>query len=284
MAKGNLGNLLQHFVGLRSMQVLAAAWNRPQEPILFVDCYSMGPWEQINKNGRSEGYDTLVLRFPKKAMQCDFVAKTFMTAWGQHYASSKIPDNPRKRNYPNSAVLLLAAFPNQKWLMRLHDIKVYKRTKLRAWARKQVLVQCQIAGKWSKSPLIDHAPVPCDKPVFVMLDPYQIVGDKNPDAKKNGFLTDSMISRLFGTEGLDLVNRPGLKGAAPAVITLFSYSNTQQQVIDASKIVTRYFKKRRWSVERVKVKKQRTGTNMTCHVGWVAHSGLPKLILGQQLQ
>ena len=277
MAKGNIGNLLQHFVGLRCTQVLVNRWNRPQEPILYVDCYSMAPWEKITGK-RSEGFSSLVRTFPTKAQQCDLIAKTMLTAWDRHHRA-QLPTNPRSRNYPNTAVLLRTAFPNQKWEVKLHDTNTYKRKKIRAWAKKQSHGQYAIEGDWSESQLIEH--VSAKRPVFVMLDPYQVVGDPNGGIAKGGYLTKCMIQGLLGPEKISLIERPGID-AAPAVVAIFSYSDTQPKV--SSRTVSSCFNGLGWSIERVKTTQQRTGTNMTHHVGWVVSSGLPTPILGKPLQ
>ena len=65
--------------------------------------------------------------------------------------------------YPNSAVLLHAAFPNIHWKMRLHEIELDKRRRLREWADTITGSQCQIEGDWRESPFIRNAAVPPDE-------------------------------------------------------------------------------------------------------------------------
>ena len=48
MAKGNLGNLLQHFVAIHAADALVR--NSPEgAKLVYVDCFSMAPWEEIEK-------------------------------------------------------------------------------------------------------------------------------------------------------------------------------------------------------------------------------------------
>lgn len=274
MAKGNLGNLLQHFVTLRAVEGLLSAWNRPRDPVLYVDCYSMAPWEKITGK-RPEGFDSIVQRFAARSGAGDLVASSFLSAWRQYYTPSQPPQNIRDRMYPNTAVLLRTAFPAQTWEMRLHDIVSQHRIDLTAWAGPQTPKWCEIEDNWEKSPLVCNRPAPVDRPVILLLDPYRVVAA----GKRKGFLTGPMLDDLLGGQKLNLKSRPS--ASAPVLAAIFSYSDPRPD--ESAKIIRDRFDSD-WCVEEVRTSRQRTGTQYTWHLGCVATRGLPSPVLGGALQ
>ena len=72
MAKGNLGNLLQHFVAIHAADALVR--NSPEgAKLVYVDCFSMAPWEEIEKRNRV--FVNSVNRFDTMARNGDIVAE-----------------------------------------------------------------------------------------------------------------------------------------------------------------------------------------------------------------
>ena len=279
MAKGNIGNLLQHFVALRCGEALLGHWNQPHIPVAYIDCYSMAPWEEVTGKS-SQGFDAIIRRFPVKAQSGDRVAATFLFAWHRRYSPTQLPPHPRDRDYPNTAVLLRTAFPDQTWEMRLHDID--KQSVLEEWIAEQPPGFGAVHGDWSQSPLIRNAPVSATQAVFVMLDPNQIVADDNAKADSGFYLPDRMLRFLIGQHGVDLLDRPSQPGAAPAVVTLFSYSDGDPTTAD--RIVTDRFAPAGWSVERVRSGPWKTFGKDSFHIGWVVSCHLKTPLVPPSLQ
>ena len=64
MVKGNIGNLMQHFVVLRVAQRMLELWQKPEIPIEYIDCFSMAPWEpiEVNKQGFANQIESFASR------------------------------------------------------------------------------------------------------------------------------------------------------------------------------------------------------------------------------
>jgi hypothetical protein len=282
MAKGNVGNLLQHFVALRCAEVLLSSWSLRSELVLYVDCFSMAPWEPV-EGDNPQGFVGIIERFEEKAKNGDRVAQAFLTAWQQHYLPEDVPAHPQHRDYPNTASLLRAAFPHQSWLMRLHDVVPWKRTALEKWGNEQMPGNCAVGGAWKESLLIQRNPVSPDRACFVILDPYQIVPDQHPKASEGGYLAEQDIKYLFGRFGLNMITRPIQPGSAPGLITLFSYADANRKV--TNQIVLDRFSSSGWNIESVSSGPWNTfGNPDNYHLGWVVSCRLPTPILGQSLQ
>lgn len=284
MAKGNIGNLLQHFIALRVVQRLVENWNQPDEPIEYIDCYSMAPWELIT-GGQPQGFVSLVRSFPAMQRQGDFVASVFLQAWQDHYSPDAISPQPRQRDYPNTAVLLRYGFPKQAWRMRLHEddsTEVGKNAALSEWARNQSNGSYAVAGDWTQSRLIRNCAAPSDSPVFVMLDPFQIVDDNNRNAGNGGYLPARLLRDLIGTHALNISQRPVNGEAKPLVVTLFSYANRNPEIAD--RIIREQFAGEGWQVERVQSGPQQGRNGQNWHVGWIVSTGVDFPILGSPAQ
>ena len=281
MAQGNLGNLLQHFVALNCAERLLDHWQAREKPVVYADCFSMQPWEAVERGNR-EGFEAVLSQFERKAGENDLVARTFLTAWTALYHPDRVPDDPLDRAYPNTAVLLRTAFPRQTWEMRLHDIVSEKRLALRDWASRQSPGTYAVEGCWRSSPLLCQNPVPTDAAAFLMLDPYKIVQTNRGKDYHDGYMDGEQIRALIGGFRLQLDERPPDAHAAPVLMTLFSFSDPDPEGKD--ELVRGYFKYLGWSVESVQCAPKRTWKMQTRHLGWVVSCGLPAPVLGRPLQ
>jgi len=284
MAIGNIGNLLQHFVALRVAQKLVQNWRQADIPIEYIDCYSMAPWEEIT-GGQPQGFVELVNRFPAMRNQGDLVSTTFLQAWQNHYNLREMPPHPQQRDYPNTAVLLCIGFPEQAWRMRLHENNLIVKgnnAALSNWARSQANGSYEVAGDWTQSSLICNSPAPTDRPVFVMLDPFQIVLDNSDAANNDGYLPERLLRFLVGDLALRVRKRLANEETAPFVMTLFSYADRTPDVTE--RIVLRQFAGEHWQVESVRSGPWQGRNRQNWHVGWIVSTGLPFPLLGQPAQ
>jgi hypothetical protein len=279
VAKGNVGNLLQHFVALRVAERVIVRWATPGVPVEYVDCFSMGPWEGLEPLGTKqrrmfvEKLGALADTPPGR----DLIADAFQQAWHDRYGSG-LPARIEDRDYPNTAVLLRVAFPGQSWVMRLHEIAEGKQKELRGWAGRQANGVYEVDGDWEKSKLLKGNPVPGDRPVLVMLDPYQIVPDEAAKADEGGKLRAGHLRYLLGSLLLNL-GGPSLPGrTAPVALLLFSYSD--QDPDRPHDVVTRTFGSP-WAIERVQTVPLPDHGQKKVHQGWVVSHGLPVPVLGQ---
>jgi hypothetical protein len=285
VAKGNIGNLLQHFVALRVAQRLIENWGHPDISIEYIDCYSMAPWEPVT--GRQpQGFVDLVRQFPVKRNHGDFVASVFLQAWWDHYyAPSEVPGHPQQRNYPNTAVLLRTGFPKQKWNMRLHEddsTEAGKFDKLSTWASQQNNGNYEVHNDWTGSPLILNRPVPNDRPALIMLDPFQIVSDRAISAGRGDYLPASRLQFLVGQHALSLQRQAENNRSKPIVLTLFSYSDANPQIAD--RIVREQFPSDCWHVEWVQSGPWQGRNGRNWHVGWIVSTVLGESVLRSSAQ
>lgn len=272
MAKGNVGNLLQHFVGLRASSAFIELL-KPNEhlTIEFIDAFSMAAWEQIvERNQATALFRRIVETFPDKVNEDDVVALTFSSGWSQFYDAMPIPPNPLDRVYPNTAVLLRLGFPDVRWKMRLHDVNSSNRDRLKAWAKTQDNLECCVEGQWDESPLICKSPVPAENAAIVMLDPNRIVPSNGPDSAKNSNLSDSNLRYMMAGLCLDLQKRPSRNANRPAMILAFSYSDSNPNT--PNRIIEDLFRPHGWSITRVCSGPHRVYTNNAYHQGWVVCS------------
>lgn len=282
MAKGNVGNLLQHFVVLRIAQRLLSLWAKPNEPVEYVDCYSMEPWEIVDdcKTPQQRTFSRVLQLLVTSMDQTDIVAKTFKRAWKSEYGDSS-STSALEREYPNSAVLLREGFPDQHWNMRLHEIRDRARDKLCKWASMQTSGSFEVAGEWDSSSLVVSRPAPIDRPVLVVLDPYQVVPDASPKAGQGGYLLGRHLRYLVGTDCLNFESP--CERTAPCVFLVFSYSD--QDVDRPHRVVSDAFIPNGWKIERVSTGPLPDVGRTKSHQGWVITRGLSDdFILGISLQ
>ena len=267
MAKGNIGNLLQHFVALNVAEKVINYWNKPESPIEYVDCFSMAPWESLDCT-QPQGFERLINTFPTKRNAGDFVANVFINVWNGKYCINNTPVKVKNREYPNTAVLLRTAFPNQNWNMRLHDIKPENAQALNDWANLQTLGTYSVNNDWKVSRQIMQ-PAPVDRPVLIMLDPNKICEDNTKDNN----LTQDGLRFLFGSIGLNAA----LKRTSPFVVCLFSYSDNAPDVPDG--IVRTFFNNKIWNIEHIKTKRNRTYVGNSYHQAWIVSKNIETPIL-----
>lgn len=97
MAKGNIGNLLQHFVALNVAEKVVNYWNKPESPIEYVDCFSMAPWESLDCT-QPQGFKRLINTFPTRSDAGDFVANVFINVWNGKYDINNTPVKVKDRS------------------------------------------------------------------------------------------------------------------------------------------------------------------------------------------
>ncbi len=280
MAKGNIGNLLQHFVSLRASSAFVGLLPNKNPAIEYIDTFSMAPWEAIRPSPFNAVFKDIVDTFPEKHRTGDFAASTFTSGWLQRYGDL-LPPNPLRREYPNTAVLFRLGFPDVQWRMRLHDKEASIRQQLEAWAATQTGLNCRVADQWDKSDLIKRSPIPDNSPVIVMLDPNKIMRADNKimradnkimraddEAKQN--LSDSQLRYMMAGLCLDLQKRPSRTAVEPAMVLAFSYSDSRPDVPHG--IIEQVFKQHGWSITRIATGPHRVHTNDVFHQGWILSS------------
>jgi hypothetical protein len=282
MAEGNIGNLLQHFVALKVAQRVVHEWNRPDDAIEYIDCYAMAPWEPIT-GGQPQGFVSVVRSFDDKSNNGDFVAQSFLHAWRGHYNEREVPNHPTDREYPNTALLLADSFPNQRWMMRLHEndfAEKGKQARLRTWATTQTNGTFNVAGDWQKSKLIRNRPAAKDRPVIVMLDPFRIVPDSSDRSDSPGYLRTGLLRFLCGQLALGLCGE-GCSRNAPAAICLFSYSDVAPEVPDH--VVRNQFDSG-WQTEYVRSGPWKLRGRDSYHQAWIVSQNLKTPVIAIEPQ
>lgn len=279
MAKGNLGNLLQHFVALRVAERMVKEWSQPSKAIELIDCFAMAPWEELEPQNVSTPQRS---RFVQRVGQMssatdDLVASTYHNAWRNKYGKA-IPPNITERSYPNTALLLKTAFPDQAWFMRLHEVVDEKHTELVKWARSVGPAFVRIARDWSQSSLVFRNPAPADRPVLVILDPNKIVDDGHEKANDDCYLPERLLRFLISKDALDLE----ASHVAPVIALLFSYSEDKPDMSHA--VVTRVFASSQWAIERVCSGPWPDVGRKKTHQAWIVSSGVSNPILGESVQ
>ncbi len=221
MAKGNTGNLLQHFVALTVAEMVVESWGKPEEAIEYIDCFSMAPVEPID-SAASDFKQRVKLIATGDAD--DVLSKSLRSFWNEKYPDG-FPTVKKGFLYPNTATLLQRTF-EQKWNMRLHEIDEAKREELTAWSEENAEdVGGSVNGAWRQSDQIMKTPVPRDCPCIVMLDPNQVCKDLKELQKKadsDSYLTARSLHYISGEQALDLLAHNSKD--CPKVVLMFSYS------------------------------------------------------------
>jgi len=269
MAKGNIGNLLQHFVAITVAQTVVDAWENSESPIEYVDCFSMNPWEPIDK--KVADFRACVSGIIH-GIGNDIVSETFRSAFQDHYGDDK-PPVAAGFEYPNTAALLRYAFPTQTWNMRLHDVDPDKQGALNDWkAENRRFVSASVNGAWNESAELERG-VPDERPTLVMMDPNQFLL-RHPSPKKPGFnLSPQLAFSIVGQHRLNLIS-DDCDGRVARAALLFSYSETSPNPTDRE--VQARFASRGFNVQRITTSDVYLGKPVT-HQGWVIHRGLPAL-------
>ena len=286
MAKGNIGNLLQHFVAMTCAERLVASWDQPDVPIEYIDCYSMSPWETIEDDKWKSGSEK-VREFDNLAARGDSLARAFRDAWRTYYAGSSLPADPCQRVYPNTAVLLATAFPYQLWAMRLHDIKDTKQEELRTWFNARCKCSFNVEANWTTAAHLRGQPIGLEHPILLMMDPYKIIkesqiNEKNEIDVDHGYLPQNWLRALLGGLYLGLNEQTGANRKAPIVLTLFSYADSNPS--DANSVVRAELAKGNWSIDHIQTQPHQLFGNRVVDQAWVATYGLTTPVVGPKMQ
>ena len=97
MAMGNIGNLLQHFVHLTVANQLVSDWNQPQNPIEYIDCFSIAPRRNLGTHVLCCLHTAGRTPFPAM-LPHDSVAVAFQSAWTDKYKPAAIPTTSTNAN------------------------------------------------------------------------------------------------------------------------------------------------------------------------------------------
>ena len=276
-----MGNLVQHFVALCVVKQVVAVWNQSSVPIEYIDCYSMGVWEELEPSNTPQRRQFLNTCSTFPDMKTDFVASTFTKAWMTEYRRA-LPVEVGMRKYPNTALLLTTAFPEQLFEMRLHDVFDDNYRQLVSLARKIGPQRVQVDKDWTQSRLIHNRPACASRPVVVMLDPYRFVSDDHEKANHDGYLRTGLVEYLIGSSALGIHPPTTVSRTAPCVVILCSYSEANPNIPDA--IVSELFREGGWFIEKLVAGPFPDVGNVKSHVVWVATLGYSVPILGVSIQ
>ena len=235
MAKGNMGNFLQHFMG-----VTAASRLSERGPFDYVDPFAMAPWEAL-ENGSDAQF---VARFHQLASGSqDVVTGAFLAA-----LRSKFPgDLPRQRaeiRYPNTVALLLAAgiVPQHVLFCERDEDKRNQMVELLRRARVEHEAHEDAHGTWRRS---------CSIATMVMLDPDKIRRDRSREEVRR--IKVGEIRGLLGR--LEILNRPAETDGAPCIITAFSFGNAGGDAHEVDRNLREEFDKRGWKLHGVRAER-----------------------------
>jgi len=271
MAKGNTGNLLQHFVALTVAELVVQSWARPEDAIEYVDCFSMAPVEPIDS---AAGDFKERVKLIASGDASDVLSNTLRTFWNENYPDG-FPTVKKGFLYPNTAAMLVQTF-EQKWNMRLHEVDDEKRAELAAWVEKNAeTVTGSVNGAWRESDTIMKAPVPRDCPVMVMLDPNQVCKDIKELQKKadsGGYLTVRSLHYIAGEQALNLLSHTSKD--SPKVVLMFSYSENNPSATHHN--VEEMVEKINMQMQRITAVDKSRAKPVT-HQGWVVYRDLEAL-------
>jgi len=271
MAKGNSGNLLQHFVALTVANAVVEAWAKPGEAIEYVDCFSMSPIEPIDA---AAGDFKERVKLIAEGDASDIVSQTLRTIWNENYPDG-FPTVKKGFLYPNTALLLHRAF-EQKWNMRLHEINDEKRAELATWFEQNAeQLSGSVNGAWRTSDQIMKSPVSRECPCIVMLDPSQVCKDNKELQKKadpDAYLTARSLHYIGGDQALNLLAHTNKE--CPKVMLMFSYSEnnpaaTHHNVEETCAAIG-------MEMQRITTTDKSRAKPVT-HQGWVVYRDLPAL-------
>jgi hypothetical protein len=254
VAKGNLGNLLQHYVGLRAARRLAER----SAAFEYFDLFAMAPWEPLER--AEAAFVDLLDSFPGRSN--DGVAAAFCSAWSTRYGAA-IPREVRQREYPNSIALLLeASVPIAR--ATLCEIDDQRRRLLAEYMDQRGRdVPCSVHVDWQSAEFEQPK-----GPSLVMLDPYQVHVTRTEKTAPFGYISvDDLRAILFGRK-LAMRERAREGEAAAAVATVFSFSESDPDSTDRA--VRRELEKYGWNVRNVRARgvHARDKRKPCWHQGW----------------
>jgi hypothetical protein len=250
MAKGNIGNFLQHFVALYAMRRLAAIAGR----FAYVDLFAMRPWEDVPlADSAFTGLLHSLLR-----RQMDPVASAFLAA-----QQARGPDKTLK--YPNTLALALHAGFSLASVTAC-EIDDAKRVELERYVINGVTgVPVAIHGDCTKSRL-----AACEGAAFVTMDPFQV--DIEAEHKgEDGYISIAQIRGALGSNKLDVLARARTTAADPCIATIFSYGEPTSNADETDRALRRELGGRwGWRIARIaEPTTLRTGRmRPALHQGW----------------
>lgn len=254
MAKGNIGNLLQHYVALhaaRTLDSLAGGFE-------YVDLFAMAPWEGLER--RTPGFKAVIDSLDTRPAG-DPVAAAFRAAWARRYGK-EIPALATKRQYPNTAALFLDAGIRMS-KMALCEQDETRRAELQAYLDEHAAATPhEVFGRWEEVRFATRS-----NPMMVMFDPYQVHRKTQATSKKLGYITVDKIRGVLGQLGL--LKRGDDAAAAPAIVTIFSFGeldpDATHRVLEAD-----LAGKWGWHLERIKEPDvpARDATRAVWHQAW----------------
>jgi hypothetical protein len=203
MAKGNIGNLLQHFVALHALQRLATVADR----FAYVDLFAMEPWEDVPVPDAA--FRDVLHTLPSRS--ADPVAAALIVAQQARGADLT-------REYPNTTALALhAGFPLTS--VTACEIDDTKRAKLERYILEGAAgTPLALHGDCTKAKLAK-----CGGAAFVIMDPLQVDID-GAHGGQMGYISIAQIRGVLGSSKLDVLARAKTSSTEPCIATIFSYS------------------------------------------------------------
>jgi hypothetical protein len=202
MAKGNLGNLLQHFVALEAVRSLVAVSPR----VAYVDLFAMAPWEAVARPEKP--FLRLIATLPHRPT--DRFASALSATFEQR-------PHATKHEYPNTLLLALAAGARFTHIT-LCEIEAAKRAALEEFLIIKSLPHT-LHGDCTAERLAG-----CVDAALVVMDPFQVVADPKT-RNKPGYISIARIRGALGQIQLNVLGRPKASSPAPpCVAVIFSYS------------------------------------------------------------
>jgi hypothetical protein len=270
MAKGNTGNLLQHFVAIMVADKIIRQLS-DSTAIEYIDLFAMRPWEEINQ-AEDQFKKRIKAITDQKQPSNHCVTSSYRKAFTSKYPDATPPIR-RGFSYPNTATLLEHGFPKQKWLMQLHDIDQSKQTALQEMIDKNGKIQGTVLGKWQNS--LEKRSQAREGPVLAMLDPNQINLKAGSDEAKLG------VRQLISIASEHKLNLFTNTLNLPAALLAFSYTDHEPDKVNRH--LRQEIDNAGWEdivIERITTRAH-TGTRGrdSVHQGWIIHKNIKTLEL-----
>lgn len=285
--KGLLLRLIRHFCVLRLVERLLEPPYQSKHPIEYIDCNSTGTWRELNSYLHQE--ETWVAdrlgRFVENGG--DLIARAFFSAWGKHHtkrdrAEMIVPDIPRsayERSFPDTALLLAAAFPTQLFRMRLHADNSQHRDELTQWAKDYGPELVRVAGDWTQSALLYQRAASLYRSTIVIVDSKKVVSGSTFRANSDNTMSEGLIRYLIGPEALALTSPA--KRLAPCAVILLSEPVGATDETDS--LISSIFAERDWTVEILPVERKCEIRLLPQPRAWIASRGFTGSILGESI-
>lgn len=232
MAKGDIGNLLQHFVALTALTRLAKAAGAAR--FAYVDLFAMRPWEDVPR--ADDAFKRCLYAVPSRP--ADPVGSALIAAQRARGADLV-------REYPNTTALALHAGFSLASVTAC-EIDDAKRAQLEEYL---------LAGA-PETPLSLHADctkaklVKCLGAAFIIMDPFQVDVDAAHEGEA-GYISLSQIRGILGSSKLDVLARARDSFAEPCVAAIFSYGEPTANADGTDRALRRELERWGWRISRV---------------------------------